>query len=172
MHGESLREVTTMTRRNILFFWKSILWCSMSLCALTNARMITATLSQLVRESPVIVFGHFRQIVDHPSVSSDAGVVFDIVEVLKGKSGKTLNLCNYHPDSEWPDLSRLDGDYILFAEPAGTCEKLTLGYRSLTPVVDRVANTSGIEGEPARQPLKTILIRLRALVKHQSFQSD
>ena len=41
-----------------------------------------APLSQLVRDSPVIVFGRFRQTVNHPPASSDTGVVFDIVEVL------------------------------------------------------------------------------------------
>ena len=93
-------------------------------------------------------------------------VEFDIVEVLKGKPRTKLSLCNYHPDSEWPDLSRLNGDYVLFAEPDGNCERLTLGYRSLLPVVDRLADTSGIEDEPARQPIQKFLTRLRALVKH------
>jgi hypothetical protein len=172
MHGKSLWEIATMTQRNNAPFWKSILWYSAFLCVLANARMVTATLSQLVRDSPVVVFGHFRQIVDHPAASSDATVEFDIVEVLKGKPRTKLSLCNYHPDSEWPDLSRLNGDYVLFAEPDGTCERLTLGYRSLTPVVNRVANTSGIEDEPARQPIQKFLMRLRALVKHQSSRSD
>jgi hypothetical protein len=172
MHGKSLREVATLTNRNGLPLWKTILWSSAFLCALANGRMITASLSQLVRDSPIVAFGHFRQIADHPSASSDATVGFDIVEVLKGTSRTTLSLCNYHPDSEWPDLSRLNGDYVLFAESDGTCERLTLGYRSLIPVVDRVANTSAIDDEPARQPVKKLLMRLRTLVKQKISRSD
>jgi len=172
MHGKSLREIATMTKRNCLPLWKSILWSSAFLCALANGRMVTATLSQLVRDSPVVVFGHFQQIADQASASPDAPVVFDIVEVLKGTSRTTLSLCNYHPDSEWPDLSRPKGDYVLFTEPDGTCERLTLGYRSLIPVVDGVANTSAIEDEPARQSVKKLLMRLRALVKQKFSRSD
>src|SRR6187402_2861755 len=100
MHGKSLGEVATMTQRNNAPFWKIILWAGAFLCVLANARMVTATLSQLVRDSPVVVFGHFRQMVDHSAASSDATVEFDIVEVLKGKPRTKLSLCNYHPDSE------------------------------------------------------------------------
>jgi hypothetical protein len=136
--------------------------------------MIRTTLAQLVKKSQVIVLGHVHEGSDQSTNTASNLVSFDVAEVLKGPSDmqpRTL-VCNYHPDSEWPDISRLRGDNIIFASPIGECLRLSVGYRSVTPIDNGIADTGGITGQPARQPLTTLRARIKALVSHENRSFD
>ncbi len=87
-----------------------LLWGYM-LGSLATAQMIKATLSKLVESSRVIVLGHIHE--ETHQRPSEGVVYFDVEETIKGEVRNPLSLCNYHPDSEWPDLSRLKGDYVI-----------------------------------------------------------
>lgn len=132
--------------------------------------MIRTTLSELVRQSQVIVLGHIDEGTDQKLMASEDIVRFDVTEVFKGVRDvpSSIALCNYHPDSEWPDLSHLKGNYVIFASPNGMCLRLTVGYRSATLVTDGTAHTGGITGQPLQQSLTGFRAELRALVLQQS----
>src|ERR1700722_8690157 len=84
-----------------------VLLFSVVLCVLADAQMVRATLSRLVGISPVIVLGHIGEEKSQRSEISEETIKFDVKEVFKGSARGSIDLCNYHPDSEWPDLSRL-----------------------------------------------------------------
>jgi hypothetical protein len=76
----------------------------------------------------------------------------------------TIALCNSRPNEEWPDVSTLTGEVILFALPHGRCLNLSHNYRSVVKVRDGQACTGEIKGEPENQPLDRFLDRLRSLI--------
>jgi hypothetical protein len=154
-----------LASRRLLF-----LFFAATQCPLVSAQMVRTTLPELVSQSQVIFLGHVHECDGQVSVSAKAVIQFDATEVFKGAGDvqSVISMCNSHPDSEWPDLSRLKGDYVIFASPSGACLKLTVGYRSVAAVSDDVVNTSGITGEPPRQRLAAFSARIRAFVLHLS----
>lgn len=152
--------------------WKStlrticVLLLGAALCPSVRAQMVKTTLPELVNQSGIIFIGHVHEGEARSPVSANDVVQFDATELLKGAAGVqgVISMCNYHPNSEWPDLSRLKGDHVIFASPSGSCLKLTVGYRSVATVTDDVVNTSGITGQPLRQHLSAFSARIRSLV--------
>src|SRR5215469_3752156 len=92
------------------------------------AKPASATFAELVRHSPVIVFGRLESegsSVPKPGLGS---VPFKSLQVLRGDAslgGRDIQLCNSPPPmAEYPDLSKLTGEVVLFlsAEKAGCFE--------------------------------------------------
>jgi hypothetical protein len=175
MHGQSLWKILAMkTRQTSISHWTGLrtlptIVLAIVLSSVATAQMVRTTLPELVSRSDVIFLGHVHESGGGSDSSSSAEIVsFDVLESFKGmqKGLRTIDLCNFHPDSEWPDLLRLKGDQIIFASRSGSCLKLSVGYRSAAPVGDGVAHTSGITGEPLQQSLSALEARLRRLVAH------
>ena len=166
MYGKSLWEVVAMRSlpRGGAIVYLAAMLCGVLWDSNASAQVVKATLSDIFNQSDVIFLGH-----RHESDSSPDIVSFDVVELFKGKKtiGRSVHLCNYHPDSEWPELIRLEGEKIIFASWNGSCLRLAMGYRSVVPVSDGVADTSGITGLPLRQPLSSLKAALHALIAHR-----
>jgi hypothetical protein len=176
MYRQSLREVGAMKHGTLGRHWKStvraigVLLLGAALCPSVRAQMVKTTLPELVNQSGVIFIGHVHEADARSPVSTNDAVQFDSTELFKGAATVqgVISMCNYHPDSEWPNLSRLKGDHVIFASPNGSCLKLTVGYRSVATVTDGVVNTSGITGQPLRQRLSAFSARIRSLVLLES----
>jgi hypothetical protein len=146
-----------------------IFWCLLN-SATAHAKATVATLSELTKESSVIVLGHVAG-PKEPAETADRSVSFAVSLVLKGGPhvrGDALVLCNSRPNEEWPDMSTLTGEAILFVYPKGACFNLSHNYRSVVRVQDGQASTGEIRGEPEHQPLEKLLQRLRTLISRES----
>jgi hypothetical protein len=140
-------------------------------CGILSAQIVRTTLLELVKQSPIIFLGHIHERADGPApASSDDVIDFDVTQAFRGLKGtlSTVAMCNHHPNSEWPNLTTLKGDQIIFAEQKGNCLELTMGYRSAVTVADGLAHTSGITGEASRQPVASFSERVRALAMQKT----
>lgn len=164
MHGKSMWKFYSIVCGVLLVLW------GLAESSAADAQMIKTTLSELVRQSKLIVLGHFHEGAYQSAGEPNDVVRFDVSEVFKGASKlhSPVALCNYHPDSEWPDLSKMKGNYVIFVSPHGACFQLTVGYRSATLVSDGTAKTGGITGQPLQQPLQAFRAQIRATVSQQS----
>ena len=100
--------------------WGVIL-CALLMPTVTDAKATIVTLPELTKESQVIVYGHI-DVANDPSLVT--GLQFRATQVLKGESSVhegVIPLCNARPNTEWPDLSKLTGDAVLFLSPRGEC---------------------------------------------------
>lgn len=132
------------------------------------ARATAVTLAQLVSESPTILYGHADA-----SAAKSQQVPFEVSLVLKGPAslgkGRVI-LCNSPPPMrEYPDLSKLTGNQILFlSEKKGECFDLSHTYRSVVNVRDDIVSTVAIQDEPKRQSYETFLKKIRLFVSKQA----
>jgi hypothetical protein len=134
----------------------------------TDAKATIVTLPELAKESQVIVYGHI-DVAKDPSLAT--GLQFRATQVLKGESSVhegVIPLCNARPNTEWPDLSKLTGDAVLFLSPRGECFNLSHNYRSVIHIHGDRASTLVLEGEPEDQSLDGFLERVRKLVPKQT----
>lgn len=144
---------------------------SICLCAsdIAIARATIVSLPSLVAESELIVYGTVARTHKEHSSESDEWVRFKVVGALKGdnlvQSG-TVMLCNFRPNTEYPDLSKLNGDAVLFLmkSPSKNCFNLSHNYRSVIGVHDEMADTLDIDGQPERQPFEQFKVQVAALV--------
>jgi hypothetical protein len=143
-----------------------LILCCLLTSSASYAKATVITLSALTKESSVIVLG--RVVVPKENAAAIAGPVsFEATMVLKGGPSVqvgTIALCNSRPNEEWPDVSTLTGEVILFVLPHGTCFNLSHNYRSVVKVQLGQASTGEIRGEPENQPLDRFLDRLRTLI--------
>jgi hypothetical protein len=132
------------------------------------ASMTTITLAQLVVKSDVVALGHTS---GTPGVQQPMGntVAFEITTLLKGgqalEAGAIIKLCNPNNNSEWPDLTKMQGDRVIFVAKAGDCYSLVHGYRSIIGGDGGQAWTSVIKGQPYKQPITTFLQKIQVLVR-------
>jgi len=148
----------------------SVQTCLMGLCAvllpaLALPKATVVTLPELVKESEVIVYGHIDTSTSHSKVRSSGPLKFLVAGVLKGassvRSGAVL-LCNSRPNIEWPDLSKLTGEAVLFLLPSKGCLDLSHNYRSVIKIHDDQVDTLVIEGQPENQLLGGFIEKIRS----------
>ena len=134
--------------------------------AAAHAKMTIVTLSQLVKKSEIIVYGHFNPLARGASNQSSAAIQFEAESILKGRDAVALGiipLCNLEYPDEY-DLARLTGVDILFISKKGQCYVLSHGDRSVVPVYDGRAHTVAIEDQPEVQLLQEFLGKIRTVV--------
>ena len=131
------------------------------------AELLAAKLSELVRQSGVILYGDIVPATPTGS-ESDASIVWlTPQEVLKGsipKGSHNLPVCNAIDDPESPDLRSHPGSYVIFAKPKARCYQPIWGATSLVFVRTGIAYTLAIQGEPEKQSVSDLLKRIRTLV--------
>jgi hypothetical protein len=92
--------------------------------AAAHSKMTIVTLSQLVKKSEIIVYGHFNPLARGASSQSPAIVRFEAESILKGKGAVavgTIPLCNLRDEySDEYDLAKLTGVDILFVSKKGS----------------------------------------------------
>ena len=136
------------------------------------AKATNVTLSELIMQSQLIVDGHVVASTKfQSSVPSTGWVRFEASHVLKGQAsirGGVVPLCNSRPNGEWPDMSTLAGENILFLARHGDCFNLSHDYRSLANVHGGQISTVTISDQPSAQPLDVFVRKVRALVSEQS----
>jgi hypothetical protein len=89
--------------------------------AAAYAKMTMVTLSQLVKKSEIIVYGHFNPLASGASNQSPAVIQFEAESILKGKDVVAVGmipLCNLEYPDEY-DLAKLTGVDILFISKKG-----------------------------------------------------
>jgi hypothetical protein len=155
---------STCRHKPLAVFWIASLY-SLLFPAIGSAEMPIVTLSQLIAKSEIILYGR----VD-PALPPAAELVsFRAEVVLKGNTivppGNTL-LCNPNDHGEEsPDLSKLQGNIVIFLSKRGDCFDLSYGSKSIVDITGERANTSAIEGELASQPLDHFLKKVRAMAR-------
>ena len=87
------------------------------------AKTTPITLPELVKRSSVIVYGHMGKVGGSPLRPSASWVPFKASQIIKGDLSLTredILLCDSRPPMmEYPDLSRLRGDLVLFLRRKG-----------------------------------------------------
>jgi hypothetical protein len=134
--------------------------------AAAHAKMTIVTLSQLVKKSEIIVYGHFNPLASGALNQSPAVIQFEAESILKGKDAVAVGiipLCNLEYPDEY-DLAKLTGVDILFISKKGPCYVLSHGDRSVVPVYDGRAHTVAIEDQPEVQLLQEFLGKMRTVV--------
>jgi hypothetical protein len=172
MHWKSLQERLAMTVWNKpvmtqidILEWP-VLLCSLLASMLAYAKATIVTLPELIDESQVVVYGHMDVAQKSSSIPSTARLQFKAVQVLKGGPSvrdEVVPLCNRRPNTEWPDLSKLTGDAVLFLLQSGDCFNLSHNYRSVVRVHGDRATTGEIKDQPEEQALDRFLERVRQL---------
>jgi len=136
------------------------------------AKATIVTLSELIMQSQVSVYGHVGASTKFQSPApSTSWVRFEASQVLKGQAsirGGVVPLCNSRPNEEWPDMSTLAGENILFLARHGDCFNLSHNYRSLANVHGDQVSTMTIGDQPNAQPLDVFVKKVRALVSEQA----
>jgi hypothetical protein len=129
------------------------------------AKATIVTLPELIRQSQLIVYGHVDAAAKTRSLAPASSVRFEASRILKGESsvdGSVVLLCDSRPNSEWPDLSKLAGNNILFLTRDGECFRLSHSYRSLVRIHGNDVSTVTIEDQPEQQPLDQFIEKVRA----------
>ena len=94
------------------------------------AKLMMATLKELVESSEVVVTGHFPSAPTHRHLTV---LTFRLTSVVKAGANPELPaeiaFCDPDTDVEYPDLNDVDGDLILFLRKIGRCYSLTWGRR-------------------------------------------
>ncbi|HZF17086.1 MAG TPA: hypothetical protein VE046_14190 [Steroidobacteraceae bacterium] len=148
---------------------KTFAVCTLLFATLGHAKATIVTLSELVTQSQVIVYG--RVVGSPAALSPQSKVRFEVSTVFKGDSlvhdGAVL-LCNSRPNSEWPDVSKVAGNSVLFLAQKEGCLELSHSYRALLKVQGDQISTVTIEDQPDSQPLDQFFKKVQALVCNQS----
>lgn len=138
-------------------------WLCFGLASIAFGKATVVTLPDLVQQSSVIAYGHIKA---GPS-ESGSRVSFQALSMFKGADSAvdgTILLCNARPNTEWPDVSKLTGENVLFLKRDGACFNLSHSYRSVVRVRDDRATTIVIKDQPDEQPLDEFLRKVRSLV--------
>lgn len=172
MYRRSLQEELPMSRSRFKPACVALVF-SVLLAPNLFAKPASVTLAQLVRQSPVIVFGRLE--VEGSSVPTPGSgwVPFKSSQVLKGDmslSGRDIQLCNSPPPMrEYPNLSKLVGEVILFlSAEKGGCFEYSHTTTSVVGVRDGRVETAAIADQPIDLPWNVFLERLRKLTPRQA----
>jgi hypothetical protein len=142
--------------------------CGLLCLASANARVRVVTLSQLVDESDTIVYGSFK-LTSRASAQSPAFVQFIPKATLRGKDlsvNGSLTFCNASGE-KWPDLSRITGTLVIFANKQLECFGLSYGNKSIVRVKAGRARTGAMDDQPEAQPINVLLKKISVLVAKQ-----
>jgi hypothetical protein len=129
------------------------------------AKATIVTLPELVVESQLVIYGRLAS-TDSSAASAAPVVQFKATRILKGASlihESTIPLCNWRPNSEWPDVSKIAGESILFVSRKGDCFALSHSYRAIVRIHNGRADTIIIKGQPADQPKDALFKQILAL---------
>src|ERR1051326_7085131 len=137
------------------------------------AKTTAVTLSELVQQSSVIIYGEIDSAGSSLPGASASWVPFKASQVIKGDPSLTkgaIFLCNSPPPMrEYPDVSKLRGNLVLFlSSKKGGCFDFSHTVKSVVEVHDDKAATVVIDDQPDTQSLKAFLKKLRNLVAKQS----
>jgi hypothetical protein len=130
------------------------------------AKPASVTLADLAQRSSLIVFGQLETEGSSVPKPGKGWVAFKVSKVLKGDrslGGGNIQLCNAPPPmAEYPDLSKLTGEVVLFlfAEKAG-CFEYSHTTTSLLWVHDGQVATAAIADQPTYLPWDVFLVKLR-----------
>jgi hypothetical protein len=144
--------------------WTTI-FCGLFFLASARARVTVVTLSQLVDESDTIVYGSFK-LTRRSSAQSPSYVQFTPKSVLRGKDlsvNGSITFCNSSGETA-PDLSKMNGELVIFATKQTECFGLSHGNKSIIRVKAGRARTAAMDDQPLAQPLSSLLKKIRALV--------
>jgi hypothetical protein len=136
------------------------------------AKTTPITLPELVKRSSVIVYGHMGKVGGSPLRPSASWVPFKASQIIKGDLSLTredILLCDSRPPMmEYPDLSRLRGDLVLFLRRKRSgCYEFTHTVKSVVEVHEDQATTVVINDQPHTQSFELFLKKLRYLVAKQ-----
>lgn len=136
------------------------------------AKTTAITLSELVKESSAIVYGRMGKIGSSPRRPGASWIPFKASQVIKGDpslAGGEILLCNSRPPmTEYPDLSNLRGNLVLFlSHRKSGCYEFTHTVKSVIEVHDDRAATVVINDQPDSQSFKWFLKKIRYLVAKQ-----
>jgi hypothetical protein len=161
-----MRSITARLRAKPLIEWcLLLLWCG-AWSGIVEAKLLPISLEQLVREADVIFVGRVQGAGGPVDPESDFRVPFVVEAVLKGAASQDgrAYLCEYRPDSEWPILASLKTSHLIFAKRVGGCLILSSGSRSTIPIIEGVARTSAIAGQPLEQKSPAFEMKIHKLV--------
>lgn len=136
------------------------------------AKPASVTLADLVRQSPVIVLGRLETEGDSVPKPGSGWVSFKSTQVLKGDAAygsRDIQLCNSPPPMrEYPDLSKLAGEVVLFlSAETGGCFEYSHTTTSVLGVRDGNVTTAAIADQPLYQPWDVFVGKLRSLMAKQ-----
>lgn len=133
------------------------------------AKVSGMTLAEMVKGSPVIVYGETVE-VGSSAARNAAWVAFKALLVVRGPQSlrkQTIELCNSAPRMmDYPDLRKWSGGVgVLFLRQTDQgCFDLVHGHVSVVDVRDNLASTAAIEGQPKWQPLGLFFKKVRGLI--------
>lgn len=136
------------------------------------AKASSITLSELIKKSPTIVYGHVVDADDSAKAANATWVAFEATIVVRGLTpltGQIIMLCNSPPPMrDYPDISKMLGNAVMFLDkkPSG-CFDLTHTYVSVVAVRDNRAMTYSIRNQPHDQLLDGFFERIRFLSSRQ-----
>jgi hypothetical protein len=136
------------------------------------AKPASITLSQLVRQSSVIVLGRLEMRGGSVPKPGSGQITFRPSQVLKGDASfgsRDIKLCNSAPPMrEYPDLSKLTGEVVMFlsAEKDG-CFEYSHTTTSVVAVRDGKVTTAAIADQPIYEPWNVFLQRVSSLVSKE-----
>jgi hypothetical protein len=135
------------------------------------AKVSSMSLAEMVKRSPIIVYGETLEVDGSSPPRNVAWVAFKTLVVVRGSESlakEIIYLCNSPPPMmDYPDLRRWAGGVgVLFlTENNNGCFDLVHSYVSVVDVRDNQATTAAIEDQPIRQPLGRFLKKVRSLIQ-------
>jgi hypothetical protein len=134
------------------------------------AKVSSMTLAEMVKKSPIIVYGETLEVDGSSSARNVAWVTFKTLVVVRGSESlakETIYLCNSPPPMmDYPDLRKWTGGVgVLFlTEKNNGCFELVHSYVSVVDVRDNQASTAAKEDQPISQPLGRFLKKVRSFI--------
>jgi len=134
------------------------------------AKVSSMSLAEMVKKSPIIVYGETLGVDGSSPARNAAWVAFKTLVVVRGSESfakEKMYLCNSRPPMmDYPDLQRWAGGVgVLFLkEKNNGCFELVHSYVSVVDVRDNQATTAAIEGQPIHQPLGRFFKKVRSLI--------
>jgi hypothetical protein len=137
------------------------IFCIVIFAGSANARLLDITLSELVQRSTFIAVGRTE------GQQSNNVVNFAPSRVLKGKRSSHIHLCNSPDDSEAHDLSKLRGNYLVFAQASEGCFQPVHGISSVLIFDGDSVTTVAIADQPAKQSVSSLIEKVQELIESQ-----
>jgi hypothetical protein len=134
-------------------------------CLPTVAGATDITLADLIAQSEMILYGHVAK----GGNSTDTKVSFIPQAVLKGSGiapGKPVPVCNTIGASDSFDLRAATKPLVVFAKSSADCLLPVHGIASTIVVSRGLAETAAIFDQPSREPISSLLAKIRHIVQH------
>ena len=135
----------------------------LGVCSAAMARLLDVSLSELVAQSDVIVYG----VVVNENGKNQGTVAITPKTVLKGAKGedeKRFIVCNIVGNTESLDLREVHQPVVVFAKKNEDCLMPVHGISSTIVVNKGLAATASIVDQPTQQSISEFLKRIRRIV--------